>query len=145
MDQVFQHDLMPLNRHSHPHGYRQYKFEEQDLLLTKMTLCVGHFALNKILPDVSVPTSIKNNPSLSVLHFQDAWAAGYTGKGIIIADIDTGIDLQNKEKETITWLKEAVDRNPSNIEPAMALVMFGLIKTSHAGETSHQITISEYK
>ena len=32
---------------------------------------------------------------ITASHFDDAWAASYTGKGIVIADIDTGIDLKN--------------------------------------------------
>lgn len=32
---------------------------------------------------------------VSSAKFQDAWAAGDTGKGVVIADIDTGVDLNN--------------------------------------------------
>jgi antitoxin component YwqK of YwqJK toxin-antitoxin module len=32
---------------------------------------------------------------LETTHFQTAWNAGYTGKGVIIADIDTGVDMNN--------------------------------------------------
>lgn len=52
-------------------------------------------AIGKAAQDVSVPTSIKSQWDLGAVHFQDAWNAGYTGKGVVIADIDTGIDLKN--------------------------------------------------
>ena len=33
--------------------------------------------------------------STPVVGFQDAWAAGFTGKGVVIASIDSGLDLNN--------------------------------------------------
>lgn len=33
--------------------------------------------------------------AMDTTHFQTAWNAGFTGKGVIIADIDTGVDLKN--------------------------------------------------
>jgi subtilisin family serine protease len=42
----------------------------------------------------SFNSSIEQWP-ITVSHFQDAWAAGATGKGVVVAVIDTGIDLGN--------------------------------------------------
>ena len=36
-----------------------------------------------------------NQWGISTAHFQDAWAAGYTGKGVVIANLDSGLDLKN--------------------------------------------------
>lgn len=36
-----------------------------------------------------------NQWALNNAHFQDAWAMGYTGKGVVIANIDSGLDLKN--------------------------------------------------
>lgn len=41
-----------------------------------------------------------NQWAISTAHFQDAWSAGFTGKGVVIANIDSGIDLTNSALTT---------------------------------------------
>lgn len=52
-------------------------------------------ALGKNVQDVSASSYIQAQWDLVAAHFQDAWTAGLTGKGVVIADVDTGIDLKN--------------------------------------------------
>lgn len=40
-------------------------------------------------------TSTEHWP-INVLNFDDAWAAGYSGDGVVVAVIDTGLDLNNR-------------------------------------------------
>jgi hypothetical protein len=49
---------------------------------------------NKTVIDVQAPAN--SDWGITSSHFDDAWAAGYNGKGIVIASIDTGIDMNNK-------------------------------------------------
>lgn len=41
--------------------------------------------------------------SVAILHAEDAWKRGYTGKGVTVAVLDTGIDVNHKD------LKDAID------------------------------------
>lgn len=47
-----------------------------------------------IVEGMRIETSIEQW-STPVLRFEDVWAAGFTGKGVVIASIDSGIDLNN--------------------------------------------------
>ena len=52
-------------------------------------------AIHKDIIDVQAPANI--NWALKSARFEDAWNAGYTGKGQTIAVLDSGIDLKNAD------------------------------------------------
>lgn len=61
-------------------------------------------ALSAVLAS-SVPQTTSFNSSInqwaiSTTHFHDAWTAGFTGKGVVIANLDSGIDLSNNALTT---------------------------------------------
>lgn len=75
------------------HGYVSLDWNNIDghgeiNVLKALTLATG-----RTIADIT-PT-IKLDWSSTSAHFDDAWAAGFTGKGVIVADIDTGVDLKN--------------------------------------------------
>ncbi|MBI3776647.1 MAG: S8 family serine peptidase [Gammaproteobacteria bacterium] len=51
-----------------------------------------------VLAQTTVPTS--GSPvewNLNALHVQDVWALGYSGSGVVVASMDTGVDVQHPD------------------------------------------------
>lgn len=73
--------------------------------------------LGKSFADVAAPASIQSQWGLGMAHFDDAWAAGYTGKGIVVANIDTGIDLNNSDlTKNLSQFNWNFINNSSNVQ-----------------------------
>jgi len=44
-----------------------------------------------------VPTAVPAEPNIAAVHAPDLWAAGQTGQGVVVATLDTGLDLTNPD------------------------------------------------
>ena len=44
-----------------------------------------------------VPTALPVEPNIGAVHAPDLWAAGQTGQGVVVATLDTGVDLSNPD------------------------------------------------
>ena len=44
-----------------------------------------------------VPTAVPVEPNIAAVHAPDLWAAGQTGQGVVVATLDTGVDLTNSD------------------------------------------------
>jgi subtilisin family serine protease len=62
-------------------------------------------------------TSSVDQWPITAAQFQDAWAAGATGKGVVVAVIDTGIDLSNSTvNHSISPLSWNFINNSANVQ-----------------------------
>jgi len=59
--------------------------------------------LPNVLPDVA-NFGGSNDWNLNAINAPEAWAAGYTGQGITVAVIDTGVDLSHPDLQTQLWV-----------------------------------------
>lgn len=52
-----------------------------------------------VVPDeiTVLPTSVPVEPNIAAVHAPDVWAAGRTGQGVVVATLDTGVDLANPD------------------------------------------------
>lgn len=84
VNNVLDHSVAPLTS-----GWSNISGNGSIDVLKALTSALGH----------SIADVVDNtiNWALKSAHFEDAWNAGYTGKGQVIAVIDSGIDLNNKD------------------------------------------------
>ncbi|HAZ45447.1 MAG TPA: hypothetical protein DDW76_27940 [Cyanobacteria bacterium UBA11369] len=60
-------------------------------------------------PFVEVPALGKNNWGLDAIKAPEVWHQGYTGQGIVVAVIDTGVDYTHRDLDSNIWI------NPNEI------------------------------
>jgi subtilisin family serine protease len=54
--------------------------------------------------DTTVADTGGNNWGLDLLNVPDVWAAGFTGNGVVVAVIDSGVDITHPELATNVWI-----------------------------------------
>ncbi|NTU58078.1 MAG: S8 family serine peptidase [Chlorobiaceae bacterium] len=62
-------------------------------------------ATNKVIADAS-PLAGSNDWGLNNIQAPDAWQAGYTGKGVIVAVVDTGVDYTHSDLGSNIWINK---------------------------------------
>lgn len=55
-------------------------------------------------PFVSVPDLAGLNPSLNQIHVPDVWANSYTGQGVVVAVVDSGVDYTHPDLDENLWV-----------------------------------------
>ncbi|WP_017716608.1 S8 family serine peptidase [Kamptonema formosum] len=60
-------------------------------------------AIGETTPFADVPSPVVNNYGLDLINAPDVWARGYTGAGVTVAVLDTGIDLKHRDLQGRLW------------------------------------------
>ncbi|MEB3827733.1 S8 family serine peptidase [Phormidium sp. CCY1219] len=63
-------------------------------------------ALGESIPFADVANPVVNNYGVDLVKAPEVWNRGYTGSGVVVAVLDTGIDLQHHEFQGKLWVNE---------------------------------------
>lgn len=69
-------------------------------------------AIGETVPFADVPNPIANNYGADLMRVPEVWNRGFTGEGVVVAVLDTGIDLKHPELQGRLWTN--VDEIPGD-------------------------------